>query len=81
MPTARPRHSVTETDSIAAALDDAARIWPQLRDDRAALLRKLIEAGHTATAKSRSAIREAAGAATGAYPRDAASELKAEWPV
>lgn len=28
MPTARQRHAVTETDDIAAALDQAAREWP-----------------------------------------------------
>lgn len=80
MPTARPRHSITETDAVAAAIDDAARVWPELRDDRAALLRRLIEEGSAATANPRSRVREAAGAATGTYPRDAASALKAEWP-
>jgi hypothetical protein len=29
MPTARPRHMITETDDITAALDAAARRWPE----------------------------------------------------
>ena len=28
MPTTRPRHPVTETDEIAAVLDEAQRRWP-----------------------------------------------------
>ena len=45
MPTTRPRHMLTETDELAAALNDAAVAWPELRGDRGALLRKLVEAG------------------------------------
>jgi hypothetical protein len=30
MPTARPRHLITETDDVAAALDIAAALWPDL---------------------------------------------------
>ena len=82
MPTARPRHSVTETDAIAEALDDAAVVWPDLRDDRAALLRKLVEAGHRSVAPgdARSLVRAAGGAASGSYPPDALSILRADWP-
>ena len=36
---------LTETDEIAAALNDAAVAWPELRGDRGALLRRLIEEG------------------------------------
>jgi hypothetical protein len=74
---------VTETRDIAAALDDAALAWPELRGDRSALLRKLVEAGHATVRVDGGAhelIVSAAGAATGAYPRDARSELLAEWP-
>jgi hypothetical protein len=89
MPTVRPRHAITETPEIAEALDDAAVVWPELRDDRTALLRKLIETGRLAAMRTaeerttavRRAIRDGAGAATGVYPRRAAAELKREWPA
>jgi hypothetical protein len=74
---------VTETDDIAEALDDAALAWPELRGNRGALLRKLVEAGHATVHVAggvRAVVTGAAGAATGAYPRDARSELLAEWP-
>lgn len=34
MPTTRPRHAVTETDEIAAILDEAARVWPGVSRSR-----------------------------------------------
>jgi hypothetical protein len=86
MPTTRPRHTLTETDEIAAALNDAALAWPELRGDRGALLRKLVEAGRNSvhgggnSGGVRALLVSAAGAATGAYPRDARAELLAEWP-
>ncbi|MCB1252224.1 MAG: hypothetical protein M9891_09430 [Austwickia sp.] len=46
MPTTRPRHMVTETDEIAAALDVAAQAWPE--ESRARLLRRLIAEGKRA---------------------------------
>lgn len=83
MPTTRPRHTLTETDEIARALDDAALVWPELRGDRTALLRKLVEAGRASVRVDggvHALISGAAGAATGAYPRDARATLVAEWP-
>ena len=83
MPTTRPRHTLTETDEIAAALNDAALAWPELRGDRGALLRKLVEAGRNSVHVDggvRALLAEASGAATGAYPRGARAELLAEWP-
>ena len=83
MPTMRPRHTLTETDEIADALDDAALAWPELRGDRGALLRKLLEAGRASVHVDggvHALLAEAAGAATGAYPRDARATLLAEWP-
>lgn len=74
---------LTETDDIARAVNDAALVWPELRGDRAALLRKLVEAGHASLVGRegvRERVRAAAGAATGTYPRDARAELLAEWP-
>jgi len=83
MPTTRVRHTLTETNEIADALDDAALTWPELRSDRGALLRKLVIAGQAAVRHDGGVdalIFESAGAATGAYPRGARAELLAEWP-
>ncbi|CAN5465464.1 hypothetical protein [Microbacterium sp.] len=88
MPTTRRRHAVTETDEIALALDAAARLWPELRDDRTALLRKVIAQGaesieRRAAAHSSTrlrAIRTGAGALTGVYPPGEAQRLRDEWP-
>ena len=83
MPTTRPRYMLTETDDIAKALDQAAIAWPALRGDRAALLRKLVEAGRASLEVSggvHDLVRNAAGAATGVFPRNARAELLAEWP-
>lgn len=88
MPTIRPRYTLTETPELAEALNAAATIWPELRHDRPALLRRLVESGHQAvirtaeehSAARREALHHAAGAVTGAYPAAAADLLKSEWP-
>jgi hypothetical protein len=88
MPTARARHMITETDEIAAALDAAALRWPDLADERAELLRKLIHSGLTdlnaqeerRIALKREAIRAAAGSMTGLWPEGWLEELRSEWP-
>ncbi|WP_156138909.1 hypothetical protein [Microbacterium mangrovi] len=77
MPTSRRRHSVTETDEIARALDAAALVWPQHAADRAVLLRRLIElgaarAGEVAADRSgarAAAVRDTAGIVRSVYPR------------
>lgn len=89
MPTTRRRHAITETDEIAAALDAAARRWPDLADDRAALLRRLVvEGGADAAsaveeriAERLAALERSAGAATGMYAPDERERLRAEWPA
>jgi non-ribosomal peptide synthetase component E (peptide arylation enzyme) len=88
MPTSRPRHTVTETPSIARALDAAARTWPELRSDRASLLRRLVEVGGASLSsreegtltERRAAIARVAGMATGLYPPGTADRLRSEWP-
>lgn len=79
---------MTETETIASALDVAARAWPELHDDRAALLRKLIERGaetaesavEQALADRLEAIRATAGAGTGLYRPNERELLREEWP-
>ncbi len=88
MPTTRPRHTITETDELRRALDDAARMWPADRDARSRLLVRLIEEGHRTIAGERAAdaeqrrerIRRGAGALTGLYPPGHLDELRDDWP-
>lgn len=87
MATTRPRHSITETDDVAAALDAAAERWPG--EPRAALLRRLVHEGHRSlevTADRRrldrlAAVRRASGAMTGVYEFDELPRLRDDWPA
>ena len=88
MPTTRRRHMVTETDDIRRAIDDAAQWWPEIADDRAALLRRLIMNGARSGAEEvvrarldhQTAVAALAGSLTGAFPPNAARSLAQEWP-
>lgn len=88
MPTARPRHTLTETDALSQALDAAALQWPADRDARAKLLVRLVEEGHRAirarredeTERRREAIRRASGALSGVYPEGYLARLREDWP-
>ncbi|WP_029150553.1 hypothetical protein [Microbacterium indicum] len=89
MPTALPRHSITETPDVAAALRAASRRWPEDAARPAALLRRLIdEGGHAigqqndaARARRLAALDEAAGALTGTYEAGYLDALRDEWPA
>ena len=80
---------VTETDDVARAIDAAAALWPELKAERAALLRRLIDEGAktveqqaTSWREQRSAnIRNAAGSLTGSWPQGWRDELRGEWPA
>lgn len=88
MPTTRHRFSITETDELARTLDAAARVWPELHDDRSALLRQVLRWGAERVEdvagekleRKRAAIRELAGSMPGIYPPGEAQRLKEEWP-
>jgi len=88
MPTARPRHMITETDDITAALDAAARRWPESADNRAELIRRLIcehlpgeqTARMQRLVARRDRIRAGAGSVTDVWPANWRDELRAEWP-
>ena len=79
---------ITETDDVAAAIDAAAQVWPEIRGDRAALLRKVVQqgaeslaaSGAEAVARRMSAIRRTAGALPDVYRQDEARRLREEWP-
>lgn len=87
MPTTRPRHAITETPAVEAALAAAAQRWPEDRDRPGRLLLRLIEAGqeHIAPESAqrvearRAAIRHQAGALTGAYGPGYLDELREDW--
>jgi Ser/Thr protein kinase RdoA (MazF antagonist) len=87
VPTTRPRHTVTETAELAAALDEAARRWPQDAGSRSRLLLRLVEAGRRATAEDgerdrerrRAAVERTAGTLTGVYPPGYLEEVRRGW--
>jgi hypothetical protein len=89
MPTARPRHMITETDEVARALSDAARQWPHDRERPAKLLLDLVREGHRAIATDiertaadrRAAIERTGGALTGTYPAGYLDRLRDDWPT
>lgn len=87
MPTTRPRHFVTETEDLAAALDAAAARWPDL--SRGQLLVQLALEGHRVDQRAHderrnrrlAALHEHSGALTGAYGPDYLHRLREEWPA
>lgn len=85
MPTARPRHPITETDDIARALETARRVWPELSDKPAVLLRLLILAGQQSVedraAQRRHAIQATAGSLAGSFDPDYLHDLREDWPA
>lgn len=88
MPTSRPRHSITETDEVSRALDDASHRWPEDGAARSKLLLRLLREGHRAITDDRKAqvqrrrdrVERTSGALTGAYARGYLSDLRADWP-
>lgn len=87
MPTTRPRHFVTESDDLAAALDAAARRWPGLTRPQL-LVRLALEGDHAAQQaheerrrRRLAAVRHYSGILTGAYGPDYLRQLREEWPA
>lgn len=89
MPTTRPRHTLTETDQLAAALDEAARRWPEDADSRSRLLLRLVEAGQQAISdelarerrRRRDAVERTHGQFRGVYGPGYLERLRDEWPA
>jgi hypothetical protein len=80
---------ITETDRISEALDKAEALWPELEGDRAALLRKVIEAGVQGLeqesgqkkAMRLKQIEKVAGSMNDVWPSNWRKELRDEWPA
>ena len=83
MPTRRPRHTLTETDEITAALADATARWPGLPPTE--LLKRLVAQGHAALRASldteRAAVADTSGALTGIYQSGDLDTLRQDWPA
>ncbi|MDQ2788527.1 MAG: hypothetical protein DLM60_14965 [Pseudonocardiales bacterium] len=85
MPTARPRHQITETPDVAHALDLAARRWPS--EPRSTLLLRLVHAGRIALEqgqnemihKRQDAIDASSGKYADAFSDDYLAELRQDW--
>ncbi len=79
---------ITETDELAQALDTAAALWPEAKENRAELLRRLVRAGSESVehrdakrlAGRRAAIAACAGSLTDIWPADWREQLRNEWP-
>lgn len=80
---------ITETDSVSKALEQAGELWPDLKTDRAALLRRILEEG-VASISNRvdrdkavrlNAIESLSGSMTGVWPKNWRAELDSEWPA
>jgi len=85
VPTTRPRHYITETDDLAAALDAAATRWPDL--SRAQLLVRLALTAADAEVRAaqdqrarRLAAHNRLTSGEFAYPEGYLAELREDWP-
>jgi hypothetical protein len=87
MPTARPRHQVTETPAVARAIDRAAARWPG--EPRSKLLLRLVDVGGEALEQReerdvevhRAAVTASSGAYPDAFGPDYLAELRKDWPA
>lgn len=87
MPTARPRYQITETESVAHALDLAARRWPG--EPRSKLLLRLVDVGAStldsedaqAENRHRDAILASSGKYADAFGPDYLTDLRRDWPA
>ncbi len=74
---------------MAAAIDEAARHWPDDAARRSKLLLRLIEVGRAQLAREREqriverrrAVQETSGALAGVYPPGYLDDLRRDWPA
>lgn len=87
MPTARPRHQVTETPAVARALDLAATRWPG--EPRSKLLLRLVDVASLAldhqeqrdAQAHRAAVLASSGKYVDAFGPGYLLELREDWPA
>ena len=87
MPTARPRHQITETPEVARAIDRAALQWPG--EPRAKLLLRLVASGGAVLEREgqqeaeahRRAVEASSGAYADAFPPGFLRDLRDDWPA
>ena len=87
MPTARPRHQVTETPEVAWALDLAAKRWPG--EPRSKLLLRLVNLASVALGQQeqrdadahRAAVMASSGRYADAFGPGYRAELREDWPA
>lgn len=87
MPTARPRHQVTETPIVARAIDLAAKRWPG--ESRSKLLLRLVAVAGLAlehdqdvdAERHQAAVMASSGKYAGAFGPDYLTELREDWPA
>ena len=80
---------ITESNALAKAIDEAANLWPDIADERAEILRRLIERGiesietevNEKLEARRKAVLEVAGSLSGIWPENYLAELRSEWPA
>lgn len=85
MPTARPRHQVTETPDVARALDLAARRWPN--EPRSKLLLRLLRTAGSALEDAEAetslrrvrAVEASSGKYADAFGDSYLDDLRADW--
>ena len=82
MATALTSYLITETQELSSALDAAAFVWPEHRNNRTVLLEKIIEQGSLALkAQSRlSATSNITADYSGLWPANWRQEYLQEWP-
>jgi len=82
VPTVRPRHLLTETDDVAAAIDAAAARYPGA--SRADVLRRLVELGAAVVEHDREERRRLVASRAGrhrsTWTADERRALAEEWP-
>lgn len=79
---------ITESDQLASAIDYVAQTRPELRDERAELLRYIIDLGIQAMdaeilagiESRKKAITQAAGSLTDIWPENWRELIRSEWP-